>query len=64
MPDRYGDDDRRGYRPPGAKLDIGGLPVCDSTHPQCCADLERYRKTTAQKPQNARTGTTTPTKRI
>lgn len=44
MPDRYGDDERRGYQPPGAKLDIGGLPVCDSTHPQCCVDLERYRK--------------------
>lgn len=57
MPDRYGDSERRDYRPIGAKLDIGGLPVCDSTHPQCCADIERYRqahddrealKTTAQ----------------
>lgn len=41
MPDRYGDD----YRPHGARLDIGGLPVCDRTHPQCCADIEAYRQT-------------------
>lgn len=61
MPDRYGDSERRDYRPIGAKLDIGGLPVCDSTHPQCCADLDEYRKareTTAQRQRTAMKPTT------
>ena len=54
MPDRYGDGERRDYRPIGAKLDIGGLPVCDSTHPLCCRDLDEYRKNRQAVPRASR----------
>lgn len=59
MPDRYGDRDDQ-PPPYGARLDAWGMPPCDSSHPDCCAQTDRYRthnvdrRTPAQNAQEAR----------
>jgi len=37
-----------------ARLDAWGMPICDGTHPQCCARADEYRARKAARPRQSK----------